>query len=365
MAGLSCGIVGLPNVGKSTLFNALTRAGAAVANYPFTTIDPNIGVVPVRDPRLDRLAGIVGVGRIIYGTVEYVDVAGLVRGASKGEGRGNQFLDNVRNCDALVHVVRCFENPDVSHVSSRVDPADDIRTINLELILADLDSADKSRGRLGKRVRNEPETKPVVEALEKAVHHLGQEKPVRSLAVSEPEAALLRPFRFLTAKPVLYVANIDENAVPDGEPGRMEAIRAVAQEEGSAVVPICARIEEEIGQLSEAEAAPFLESLGLKEPGLQRVVRATFQSLGLISFFTFNDEETRAWTVRRGATARDAAGAIHTDFAAHFIRAEVTAFDDFARAGGERGAREKALTRIEGKEYVVKDGDVIYFRVGA
>ena len=364
MPGLSCGIIGLPNVGKSTLFNALTKAGAAVANYPFCTIEPNVGIVPVRDSRVDRLAALVHVSRIIYSTVEYVDVAGLVKGASHGEGKGNEFLDHVRNCDALVHVVRCFEDPDVAHVTDNLDPVDDMRTINLELMLADLQTAEAAHSRLAKQVRNEPEFKATVAALEKVMAHLGGEKPVRTLHVSEPEAKLVNTFRFLTAKRVLYVANVDEAGLAGDAHGRVAAVRSFAESEGSAVVPICGKIEEEIAHLSEAEARPFLDDLGLTEAGLQRLVHATFRLLGLISYFTFNEQEARAWTIRHGSTAVEAAGVIHTDFAKHFIRAEVTAFDDFERLGGPKGAHEKGLTRTEGKEYVVKDGDVVYFRIG-
>jgi len=364
MPHLSCGIIGLPNVGKSTLFNALTSAGAEVAAYPFCTIDPNIGVVPVRDKRVDDVAGLVHADRIIYHTVKCVDVAGLVKNASKGAGRGNQFLENVRDCDALIQVVRCFDAPNVAHVHSSIDPVEDIRTVSLELILADLQTAQRALERVTKQARRDPGLRASAVILEKACEHLDNEKPVRSLPVSDEESEIVHSFSFLTSKRVLYAANINEEDLPGTDNDRVKAVVDLAESEDNAVIPVCAKIEEEIVRLETDEARLFLEDLGLQEPGLQRLVRAACELLGLICFLTFNESEARAWTVRRGATAVEAAGIIHTDFAEHFIRAEVTSFDDFKRAGGEKGAREEGLMRIEGRDYVVQDGDVIYFRVG-
>jgi len=361
---LSSGIVGLPNVGKSTVFNALTGAGAEVAAYPFCTIDPNVGVVPVRDKRLDRVAELATVDRIIYHTVEYVDVAGLVKNASTGAGRGNQFLENVRDCDAVVHVVRCFEDPNVAHVHGKLDPVDDVAIVNLELIMADLESCDRALQRMEKQARRETEAKAAVAVLRRIHEHLGNERPVRALDLSAEDLRAVRDLRLLTAKPVLYACNVDEASLPDMRSPHVDALTELAREEGSGVVAICAKLEEEVAQLDPGEAAPFMADLGLRESGLQRLVRATSGLLGLISFFTFNEGEARAWTIRDGTRARDAAGVIHTDFAEHFIRAEVTAFDDFDRVGGRKGAHDQGLTRIEGRDYVVRDGDVIYFRIG-
>jgi len=364
MPHLSCGIIGLPNVGKSTLFNALTRAGAAVAPYPFCTLDPNVGVVPVRDPRVDRVARLAGVERIIYPTVEYVDVAGLVKDASKGAGRGNQFLEHVRNCDALIHVVRCFEDPNVAHVHGRLDPVEDVRTVALELILADLQTAERAAERVAKKARHEPDARPAADTLERVRRHLDEGQTLRTLPLSDEDREHLGPLRFLTGKSVLYAANVDEKELPEPRSEGLAALQDLAAEEGNAVLPVCAKIEAELAELDEQEAAGFLKELGLAEPGLQRLARATSRLLGLIHFLTFNESEARAWTVPEGTTAQDAAGVIHTDFAEHFIRAEVTSFADFDAAGGEKGAREKGLLRIEGRDYAVRDGDVIYFRVG-
>lgn len=364
MPNLSCGIIGLPNVGKSTLFNALTQAGAEVAAYPFCTIEPNVGVVPVRDKRLDRIAELVGVHKIIYHTVEYVDVAGLVKDASKGAGRGNQFLEHVRNCDALVHVVRCFNDPNVAHIPGEVNPVEDIRTVSLELILADIETCDRALDRLQKRARREADAKDAVDALQRAHDHLDNEKPIRTLELSVAERELLDEHRFLTAKSVLYACNVDEEDLPAMDSELVQAVHEYAQGENSGAIPICARIEEEVSQLETDEAQLFLDELGFTESGLQRLAGATSKLLGLISFFTYNDNETRAWKIRLGSTAQEAAGAIHTDFAEKFIRAEVTAFEDFDREGGKKGAHEHGLTRTEGRDYSVRDGDVIYFRVG-
>ena len=359
--GIKCGIVGLPNVGKSTLFNALTRAQIAAANYPFCTIDPNVGVVPVPDPRLDVLAGIVEPERVVPTTVEFVDIAGLVAGASKGEGLGNQFLANIRETDAIAHVVRCFENPDVIHVTGRVDPVADIETINTELALADLESVDKALQRAEKAAKtNDKDALRWRDALERMHAHLDTGRPIRALALDEFERQKLRELPLLTAKPVMYVANVLENGFRDNP--HLDAVRTLAAAEGSEVVPVCAAIEAEIAQLDEADRADFLEELGLDEPGLNRVIRAAYKLLGLQTFFTAGEKEVRAWTVRAGATAPQAAGVIHTDFERGFIRAETIAYDDFVACKGEAGARDAGKLRLEGKEYLVREGDVFHFR---
>lgn len=363
MAHLSCGIVGLPNAGKSTLFNALTRAGAAVAPYPFCTIDPNVGVVPVPDLRLGRLAQLVHVKTVVYPTVEYVDVAGLVRGASRGEGRGNEFLEHVRQCDALIHVIRCFEDAQVAHVAGRLDPVEDARTVDLELILADLQAVDRHRERLARQARHETTLRPALQTLEKLRRHLDAAQPVRTLPLTEEDRKVSDPLRCLTAKRVLYVANVgDEDPIDERHP-RVSTLGAYARAQGSEALAIRARLEDELGGLSEEEARPFLEEMGVHERGLQRLVEATARLLRLVRFFTFNDREARAWMIREGTRAVDAAAVIHTDFARHFVRAEVTPFEAFERLGGEKAAREHGALRIEGRDYIVQDGDIVYFRM--
>ena len=359
--GIKCGIVGLPNVGKSTLFNALTKAGIAAANFPFCTIEPNVGVVPVPDERLGALAEIVKPQKCIPTSVEFVDIAGLVAGAASGEGLGNKFLAHIREVDAICHVVRCFENDDVIHVNNKVDPIADIETIDTELALADLESVDKALQRAERAAKTgDKDAKARVEVLARVRAGLDAGKPARALALSDDDRDQVRDLFLLTLKPVMYVANVLEDGF--GDNAHLDAVRARAAGEGAEVVPVSAAIEEELSQLEDEDRNAFLADLGLEEPGLNRVIRAAYKLLGLQTYFTAGVKEVRAWTVKGGSTAPQAAGVIHSDFEKGFIRAETIGYDDFIRYRGEAGAREAGRLRLEGKEYRVQEGDVLHFR---
>lgn len=359
--GFKCGIVGLPNVGKSTLFKCLTKAEIAAENYPFCTIEPNVGMVPVPDLRLEELAAIVQPEKMVPTMMQFVDIAGLVAGASKGEGLGNKFLSHIRETDALAHIVRCFVDDDVTHVAGKVDPIDDIETIETELVLADLDTAERALDRTQRQTKSgDKEAKRLAGVLERVVAQLGDGQPLRTLDLDADDRTLLSTWQFITAKPVLYVANVDDSAGEDND--MVRAVRERARREDAEVVVLCAAMEAELAELSPEEQTEFLEELGQTEPGLHRLIRAGYELLGLLTFFTAGPKEVRAWTVRRGSTAPQAAGRIHTDFEKGFIRAETAAYDDYIAGRGEAGAKAAGKLRLEGRDYIVQEGDVLHFR---